>query len=437
MLTHLGDTHGADAGGRGRRWRSCSCSSVRAAGARLARRRDLRRRRRAALRPRRPSVAIVGEIDSGLPSLGLPDGSRRRLPASAASRPGSCWSASRKGWARPRATPPGTLRDRPNRELIGLGAANLGAGLSSGMVVNGSLSKTAVNGARRRQDAAVRARRRRAHRRDPAVPDRAVRVPARGDARRRRDRRRHRARRRPRAAPALPLYTRPAGPDLRRARPVRTSSPPSPRCSACSIFDTLPGLFIGIASRCCCCSSASPSRTSPSSAWCPARPRPFVDLSRHPESHRRSRRGCARVEGGLFFANADAVRSCGHEGPPPGTRASCSTPRRFRSSTSPRCACSGARRRTRPQRPYTSRSPTESGKYETSFERQATSTSTCTPRWPMPSVPCNRRVRPTDTGDQSDPAPTKAVRYSTENDRGAGIRSVSRACASPSLISWL
>jgi sulfate permease, SulP family len=34
----------------------------------------------------------------------------------------------------------------PNRELIGLGAANLAAGLSSGMVVNGSLSKTAVNG---------------------------------------------------------------------------------------------------------------------------------------------------------------------------------------------------------------------------------------------------------------------------------------------------
>src|SRR6202012_2808234 len=33
-----------------------------------------------------------------------------------------------------------------NRELIGLGTANLAAGLSSGMVVNGSLSKTAVNG---------------------------------------------------------------------------------------------------------------------------------------------------------------------------------------------------------------------------------------------------------------------------------------------------
>ena len=33
-----------------------------------------------------------------------------------------------------------------NKELLGLGAANVGAGLCSGMVVNGSLSKTAVNG---------------------------------------------------------------------------------------------------------------------------------------------------------------------------------------------------------------------------------------------------------------------------------------------------
>ncbi len=33
-----------------------------------------------------------------------------------------------------------------NRELLGLGAANIASGLSSGMVVNGSLSKTAVNG---------------------------------------------------------------------------------------------------------------------------------------------------------------------------------------------------------------------------------------------------------------------------------------------------
>jgi len=34
----------------------------------------------------------------------------------------------------------------PNAELLGMGAANVGAGLFGGMVVNGSLSKTAVNG---------------------------------------------------------------------------------------------------------------------------------------------------------------------------------------------------------------------------------------------------------------------------------------------------
>ncbi len=38
----------------------------------------------------------------------------------------------------------------PDRELLGVGAANLGAGLCAGMVVAGSLSKTAANGARAR-----------------------------------------------------------------------------------------------------------------------------------------------------------------------------------------------------------------------------------------------------------------------------------------------
>jgi len=33
----------------------------------------------------------------------------------------------------------------PNRERLGLGGANLASGLSGGMVVNGSLSKTALN----------------------------------------------------------------------------------------------------------------------------------------------------------------------------------------------------------------------------------------------------------------------------------------------------
>ena len=49
--------------------------------------------------------------------------------------------------ARPRPMPPASImRSTPTASCWG-GAANLGAGLSSGMVVSGSLSKTAVNGA--------------------------------------------------------------------------------------------------------------------------------------------------------------------------------------------------------------------------------------------------------------------------------------------------
>jgi SulP family sulfate permease len=93
-------------------------------------------------------VAIVGQIESGLPSLGLPDLS---LSDAAELIPGSIGLmlvgfAEGLGAAK-------TYAEREhydidvNRELIGLGGANLAAGLSGGMVVNGSLSKTAVNGA--------------------------------------------------------------------------------------------------------------------------------------------------------------------------------------------------------------------------------------------------------------------------------------------------
>jgi sulfate permease, SulP family len=91
-------------------------------------------------------VAIVGQIDSGLPSLGLPDVAAHRYLDLAPAAVGVMLVgfAESLGAAKTYAA-----RDHyeidPNRELIGLGAANLGAGLSSGMVVNGSLSKTAVN----------------------------------------------------------------------------------------------------------------------------------------------------------------------------------------------------------------------------------------------------------------------------------------------------
>jgi sulfate permease, SulP family len=92
-------------------------------------------------------VDIVGHITGGLPSFGLPhvpsaDYLKLAGPAAGVMLVGF---AEGLGAAKTYAARDGYEID-VNRELIGLGAANLGAGLSSGMVVNGSLSKTAVNG---------------------------------------------------------------------------------------------------------------------------------------------------------------------------------------------------------------------------------------------------------------------------------------------------
>jgi SulP family sulfate permease len=93
-------------------------------------------------------VAIVGQIDAGLPSVGLPDGvGFHDYLATAVGAVGILLVGFAEGLG---AAKTYATRFRyeidPNRELLGLGAANVGAGLSSGMIVNGSLSKTAVNG---------------------------------------------------------------------------------------------------------------------------------------------------------------------------------------------------------------------------------------------------------------------------------------------------
>jgi high affinity sulfate transporter 1 len=92
-------------------------------------------------------VAVVGPIDAGLPTLGLPDVDLAGYgdlvgPAAGVMLVGF---AEALGAAKAYAARAGYDVD-PNRELIGMGLANVGAGLASGMVVNGSLSKTAVNG---------------------------------------------------------------------------------------------------------------------------------------------------------------------------------------------------------------------------------------------------------------------------------------------------
>ena len=92
-------------------------------------------------------VDIVGTIDSGLPAVGLPDAPASDYLDLAASAIGVALVgfAEGLGAAKTYAAKHHYEVDA-NREMVGLGAANLGAGLASGMVVNGSLSKTAVNG---------------------------------------------------------------------------------------------------------------------------------------------------------------------------------------------------------------------------------------------------------------------------------------------------
>jgi SulP family sulfate permease len=87
-------------------------------------------------------VAIVGRIDSGLPSPGLPGVAAADYLSLAPAAAGVMLVGFAEGLGAAR-----TYAARhhyevdANRELLGLGAANLGAGLSRGMVVNGSLSR--------------------------------------------------------------------------------------------------------------------------------------------------------------------------------------------------------------------------------------------------------------------------------------------------------
>ena len=92
-------------------------------------------------------LSVVGHIDSGLPSLGLPDlGGGQFLQLLGGSVGVMLVGfAEGLGAAKTYAAKSGYDVDA-NQELLGLGVANLGSGLASGMVVNGSLSKTAVNG---------------------------------------------------------------------------------------------------------------------------------------------------------------------------------------------------------------------------------------------------------------------------------------------------
>lgn len=91
-------------------------------------------------------LAVVGHIDAGLPRVGLPDVTGPEFAELLGGAVGLMLVgfAEGLGAAKTYAASRGYDVD-PNRELAGLGIANLGSGVLSGMVVNGSLSKTAVN----------------------------------------------------------------------------------------------------------------------------------------------------------------------------------------------------------------------------------------------------------------------------------------------------
>src|SRR6201996_2861353 len=95
----------------------------------------------------RHGLEIVGHIDRGLPSVRVPDVGFQDFLKLAGGAAGVMLVGFAEGLGAAKTYAAKHHYDVDvNRGLLGLGTANLAAGLSSGMVVNGSLSKTAVNG---------------------------------------------------------------------------------------------------------------------------------------------------------------------------------------------------------------------------------------------------------------------------------------------------
>ena len=252
-------------------------------------------------------VAIVGTIESGLPSVGLPAVAAGdvALLISGAAGVMLVGFAEGLGAAKTYAQKHGYRID-PNRELVGLGAANLGSGLASGMVVNGSLSKTAVNGsagARSQVSGYVVAlltivtllfftglfE---------SLPEPALAAVV--------------------IAVVIELVDIPA---LRRLYRVSTARLESIYGRAtrvdfiCAlgtmlgvlVFDTLPGLVIGIVLSVLLLLYRASRPHIAVLGEAPGSPGQWADLERHPQNRVLSGVVVARVESGLFFANADTV----------------------------------------------------------------------------------------------------------------------------------
>jgi sulfate permease, SulP family len=266
-------------------------------------------------------VVIVGQIDSGLPALGPPDVDASHYLALAPAAAGVMLVGFAEGLGAAK-----TYAARAhyevdaNRELLGLGAANLGAGLSSGMVVNGSLSKTAVNGAagaRSQVSGLVVAVLTVVtllfltglFENLPEATLAAVVIAAVIELV---------------DLPALTALYRMATRQLRgiygiAARPDFYAAVAA--LAGVLVFDTLPGLFIGIAVSLLLLLYRASRPHVAVLGQVPGRPGHYGDVQRHPENQLEPGVVLLRVEGGLFFANADTVRDAIRNAAGPGTRA--------------------------------------------------------------------------------------------------------------------
>jgi sulfate permease, SulP family len=267
-------------------------------------------------------VAIVGQIDSGLPALGPPDVAASDYLKLAAAAAGVMLVGFAEGLGAAK-----TYAARhhyevdANRELLGLGAANLGSGLSSGMVVNGSLSKTAVNGgagARSQVSGLVVAGLTiltllfltGLFESLPQATLAAVVIAAVIELV---------------DIAALTALWRIATRQLRgiygiAARPDFIAAVAA--LAGVLVFDTLPGLVIGVVVSLLLLLYRASRPHVAVLGQVPGMPGQYGDVLRHPENEQPPGVALLRVEGGLFFANADTVRDAVRaHAAAPGTRA--------------------------------------------------------------------------------------------------------------------
>ena len=254
-------------------------------------------------------VPIIGSIGSGLPPLGVPDIGLRDAGGLAAGGIGVMLIAFAEGLAAAKAFGArGEQRIDANRELVALGGANLAASLCSGMVVSGSLSKTAVNasaGARTQASgllaagltvlallfltglfedlpeatlAAVVI----------AAVIELVDVPA--------------------LVELYNTYTKRLGRQFGWiARPDFIAAVAA--LLGVTIFETLPGLFIGISVSLLLLIYRASRPYVAELGRTPGPDGAYHDIDRHPDARASEGIAVLRIESGLYFANADNVRS--------------------------------------------------------------------------------------------------------------------------------